>query len=106
MTPMAMVDAPWLERKDWASRKIKDHAGRELVLFWIFSLFWNTASWAAVLLAFDEIMSRAVEDGQYLVLAVWVFPLDERSSCSTLSISPCAGVASAPPSCFWRRCPG
>ncbi len=63
-------DSPWLWRRDWAERRIRDSNKGSFVAMWVFAVFWNAIACTAAVFA----VRQAITTGEPKLYFVLIFP--------------------------------
>jgi len=51
---ISALDAPWLEKKEWAEGKIRSQTGSVAILVWVIALLWNGLIWPVLVLLWGD----------------------------------------------------
>ena len=68
---------PWLWREDWASGRVKSRTESNMVMSWIFTIFWNLISWSIAIFALPAAVTQKGPAAYFMLLfpAVGIFLL-------------------------------
>ena len=68
---------PWLWREDWAAGRVKSRTGTNMVMSWVFTIFWNLISWTVTIFAIPQALKQKPAAALFALLfpAVGIFLL-------------------------------
>ena len=49
---------PWLWREDWAAGRVKSRTEGNMVMSWVFAIFWNLISWTVAIFAIPQALKQ------------------------------------------------
>ena len=68
---------PWLWREDWAAGRVKSRTETNMVMSWVFTIFWNLISWTVTIFALPQALKQKPAAALFALLfpAVGIFLL-------------------------------